>query len=140
MTLLVTTHYMDEAERCGRVAYLYLSKMLVQGTPDELLGLPEVTPAGTRRVEAACVRGAAAVMERARELPYVEEVTIFGNALHLLLQAEVPDDRVAADLAAAAGAAVEVRPIAPSLEDVFVRLTRIQVEGRAALGMPVEQE
>ncbi|MEO8198811.1 MAG: ABC transporter ATP-binding protein [Thermoanaerobaculia bacterium] len=131
VTLLVTTHYMDEAERCGRVAYLYLSKMLVQGTPDELVALPEVTPAGTRRVEAACARGAAAVMERARQLAYVEEVTIFGNALHLLLEAGIPDARVAADLATAAGTEVDVRPIAPSLEDVFVRLTRIQVESAA---------
>jgi ABC-type multidrug transport system ATPase subunit len=132
VTLLVTTHYMDEAERCGRVAYLYLSKMLVQGRPDELLALPEVTPPGMRRVEAACARGAAAVMERARALPYIEEVTIFGNALHLLLQAGVADEQVAADLAAAAGTAVDVRPIAPSLEDVFVRLTRIQVEAGPA--------
>ena len=134
VTLLVTTHYMDEAERCSHVAYLYLSKMLVQGRPDELLALPEVTPAGMRRVEAACARGAAAVMERARALPYIEEVTIFGNALHLLLQAGVGDAQVAADLAAAAGADVEVRPIAPSLEDVFVRLTRIQVEAGMTRG------
>ncbi len=135
VTLLVTTHYMDEAERCGRVAYLYLGKMLVQGRPDELLALPEVTPQGHRRVEAVCARGAAAVMERARALPYVEEVTIFGNALHLLLESAVSDAQVAADLAAGAGADVDVRPIAPSLEDVFVRLTRIQSEeGIAAAG------
>ncbi|MCM2268852.1 MAG: ABC transporter ATP-binding protein [Thermoanaerobaculia bacterium] len=130
VTLLVTTHYMDEAERCGTVAYLYLSKLLVSGRPDELLALPTVTPAGMRRVEAACERGAAAVMSAARELPYVEEVTIFGNALHLLLRAGVTDETVAADLGRAAGARVETRAIAPSLEDVFVRLTRLQQEQR----------
>jgi ABC-type multidrug transport system ATPase subunit len=128
VTLLVSTHYMDEAERCGTVGYLYLSKLLVAGRPDELLALPEVTPEGTRRVEAACERGAAAVMSSARELDYVVEVTIFGNALHLLLRDAVDDRRVVADLERASGARVEVRPIAPSLEDVFVRLTRIQQE------------
>lgn len=139
VTLLVTTHYMDEAERCSQVAYLYLSKLLVLGTPDELVELPEVTPAGMRRVEAECERGAAAVMERARALPYVEEVTIFGNALHLLIAASVTDERVARELESGAGARVVVRPIRPSLEDVFVRLTRLEAEklergqsGRAA--------
>jgi len=125
VTLLVTTHYMDEAERCGTVAYLYLSRMLVQGKPDELTALPEVTPAGMRRVEAECAHGAAAVMGRARSLPYVDDVTIFGNSLHLLVEAAQSDARIASDLREAAGSEVSVRPIAPSLEDVFVRLTKL---------------
>jgi ABC-2 type transport system ATP-binding protein len=132
VTLLVTTHYMDEAERCGTVAYLYLSKLLVSGLPQELLALPEVTPPGTRRVEAACERGAAAVMSAARALPYVIEVTIFGNALHLLVGAEATDERITEELERASGAQVEVRAIAPSLEDVFVRLTRLQQEAAVA--------
>ncbi len=130
VTLFVTTHYMDEAERCGRVAYLYLSKMLVEGTPDELTKLPEVTPSGTRRVEAACEQGVAAFMTAARALPYVEDVTIFGNSLHLLVRSEIPEDQIARDLEKAAGARVAIRPIEASLEDVFVRLTRTQIELR----------
>jgi ABC-type multidrug transport system ATPase subunit len=130
VTLVVTTHYMDEAERCGEVGYLYLSRMLVQGRPDELTRLPEVTPEGMRRVEADCETGAAAVMGRARSLPYVDDVTIFGNALHLLVRSEVPEARIAADLEQAAGARVRIRPIEPSLEDVFVRLTRLQAVPR----------
>ncbi len=132
VTLLVTTHYMDEAERCGSVAYLYLSKLLVSGRPDQLLALPEVTPPGTRRVEAACERGAAAVMSASRRLPYVEDVTIFGNALHLLVRGVESDAEVARDLERASGARVEVRAIAPSLEDVFVRITRLQQEAALA--------
>jgi ABC-2 type transport system ATP-binding protein len=134
VTMLVTTHYMDEAERCSTVGYIYMSHMLIEGPPSELVKRPEVTPAGMRRVEAACTGGAAAVMGKARELPYVEEVTIFGNSLHLLLRAGVDDDRVAADLAKAACSDVRVRPIGPSLEDVFVRLTRLQAEKQEAGG------
>ena len=131
VTLLVSTHYMDEAERCGHVGYLYLSKMLVEGDPKDLTRLPEVTPAGTRRVEAECEAGVAAVMQHARELPYVEDLTIFGNSLHLLVRDDVADERMARDLEASAGAAVTVRPIDASLEDVFVRLTEIERAKRA---------
>lgn len=128
VTLLVTTHYMDEAERCSEVAYLYLSKLLAIGRPDELVALPQVTPAGMRRVEAECDEGAAALMRYARGRDFVEEVTIFGNSLHLLVKGEMDDDAIAAHLARGAHAAVRVRPISPSLEDVFVRLTRLQTE------------
>jgi ABC-type multidrug transport system ATPase subunit len=133
VTLLVTTHYMDEAERCGTVAYLYLSRMLVSGKPAELTTLPAVTPQGMRRVEAECDRGAAAVMGRSRTLPYVREVTIFGNALHLLVDAEVTDERIERDLEAGQSD-VHIRPIAASLEDVFVRITRLQTEARQEEG------
>jgi ABC-type multidrug transport system ATPase subunit len=130
VTLVVTTHYMDEAERCGTVGYLYLSKMLVQGRPDDLKVRPDVTPAGMRRVEAECDQGAAAVMGQARALPYVDDVTIFGNALHLLIDAKVDDARIAADLGQAAHASVRIRPIEATLEDVFVRLTKLQAAVR----------
>jgi len=136
VTFLVTTHYMDEAERCGRVGYLYLSKMLVEGTPDDLTHLAEVTPEGQRRVEAACEKGVAAFMSGARALPYVEDVTIFGNSLHLLVRADVPAKRITRDLAEAAGAPVEIRPIQASLEDVFVRLTRMQSEAAGGAAVP----
>jgi ABC-type multidrug transport system ATPase subunit len=132
VTLVVTTHYMDEAERCSNVGYLYLSKMLVAGRPAELTAIPEVTPPGMRRVEAECEGGAAAVMSCAQGLPYVDEVTIFGNAVHLLVKAGIDDQRIVGDLSSAAPHAVHIRPIQPSLEDVFVRLTRLAAERRKA--------
>ena len=125
VTLVVTTHYMDEAERCGTVGYLYLSRLLVTGRPADLRRLPEVTPAGMRRLEAECEAGVAGLMTRARDLPYVDDVTIFGNELHLLIEGAHDDEAVERDLTAAAGARVCVRPIEPSLEDVFVRLTKL---------------
>ena len=126
VTLVVTTHYMDEAERCGTVGYLYLSRMLAQGKPSELTARGDVTPEGTRRVEVMCGEGAAAVMSRARELPWAFDVTIFGNSVHLLVSAEESD----AAIERALGGGGRVRPIAASLEDTFVRLTRLQAEER----------
>ena len=60
---------------------------------------------------------------------YVLDVTIFGNTLHLLVDAAVDDATLERELTAASGSPVHVRPIEPSLEDVFVRLTRIQTDG-----------
>ena len=123
VTMFVTTHYMDEAERCGTVAYLYLSKMIVSGHPEQLKSLPDVTPPGTRRVQAVCREGVAALMTSARTLPYVKAATIFGTSLHLLVSDDVSNEKVDRDLEAFGISDVTVSDIDPSLEDVFVRLT-----------------
>jgi ABC-type multidrug transport system ATPase subunit len=136
VTLLVSTHYMDEAERCSRVGYLYLSRLLVEGEPEDLVRLPEITPPGMRRVEAAIDGNPAPVMRRARTLSYVQEVTIFGNSLHLLVPGSIGDDVIQRDLAQAAPGSVSIRPITPSLEDVFVRLTALQENGAAREARP----
>lgn len=123
VTMFVTTHYMDEAERCGTVAYLYLSKMIVSGHPDQLKQLPEVTPAGTRRIQAAAREGVATLMSSARTLEYVRAATIFGTSLHLLIDERINDERVERDLETFGLGDVKVSEIDASLEDVFVRLT-----------------
>ena len=123
VTMLVTTHYMDEAERCGTVAYLYLSRLIVSGHPSELKKLEEVTPKGTRRVQAECREGVAMLMKSARTLPYVHAATIFGTALQLLIDATVSNEQVKRDLESFGISEVAVAEIAPTLEDVFVQLT-----------------
>ncbi len=123
VTMFVTTHYMDEAERCASVAYLYLAKLIVEGRPDELKRLPEVTPEGTRRVQAEANESVAKLMTSARTLPYVRAATIFGTSLHLLIDAKVGNDELEHDLEGFGIADVTIREIDPSLEDVFVRLT-----------------
>jgi ABC-2 type transport system ATP-binding protein len=118
ITLFVTTHYMDEAERCNRVGYIHLSKLLAVGTPAELKRWPGVTPEGTRRLE---IVGSdmGGVLERLRDRPGVHQATIFGQAVHALVDAErAPEDLGIADL--------DVREAEPSLEDVFVALARRQ--------------
>ncbi len=116
VTFFVTTHYMDEAERCGRVGYIYLSKLIAIGTVAELQKLPEANPAGTTRVQIETAN-AAAMLDRVRGMKGVREATIFGRSIHALartdqmdaLRRELPDARLQA--------------IEPSLEDVFVTLT-----------------
>src|SRR5438034_1021857 len=54
MTLFVTTHYMDEAERCDHVGYIDMSKLIVCGEPDDLKKLRDVNPPGTRRLDVTC--------------------------------------------------------------------------------------
>ena len=123
VTMFVTTHYMDEAERCGTVAYLHLSRLIVGGHPEELKKLDEVTPPGTRRVSAEAQQSVATLMASTRKLPYVRAATIFGTSLHLLIDASVTNEKVEHDLESIGTADVTVVDIAPTLEDVFVQLT-----------------
>src|SRR5207302_5047016 len=96
-TLFVTTHYMDEAERCNEIAYIYLSKLMVKGTPNELKALPEVLPAGTRRIAVAASRppNALAVLKRQ---PFALDATLVEAEIHLLIAAGTREERVLAAL------------------------------------------
>jgi len=113
ITLFVTTHYMDEAERCSRVGYIQDARMLAVGTPAELKALPVVNPPGTRRVKIRADDPSAA-LERLRTLRGVREATIFGDTIRALVDE-------GADLGLDPDA---VRPAHAGLEDVFIALSR----------------
>jgi len=122
MTLFVTTHYMDEAERCSHVGYIHMSKLVVCGEPDELKQLPEVNPPDARRLDVTCEHVTLG-LQAVRHLPGVRTATVFGQSMHLLVDKTTTEDFLRAELRKAGIPQADIRPIAPSLEDVFVALT-----------------
>ena len=124
-TLFVTTHYMDEAERCTDIGYIYQANLILCGKPEDLKQLPDVTPAHTRRYELQICR-AAERLQSLRQLPEVLDATLFGEDVHLL----VKDSFVKEGLAPlSSGESFRLREIAPTLEDVFVTLTQAADRG-----------
>ena len=118
IALFVTTHYMDEAERCARVGYLYMGNLLAIGSPDELKFWPGVTPEGYTRWEIAGPKvRASALLDELRDNPNVLEATIFGQTVRALVKetAKPEDLNLTAEV---------VKPTTPSLEDVFVTLSK----------------
>jgi ABC-type multidrug transport system ATPase subunit len=122
ITFFVTTHYMDEAERCSHVAYIYYGKVIADGTPDALRELPEVNPPGTYRVEISALQVTSA-LRVARTIPGVRTATIFGQSIHAQIDDALDLERLRTELLARKITVAEIRPLAPSLEDVFVELT-----------------
>jgi ABC-type multidrug transport system ATPase subunit len=132
MTLFVTTHYMDEAERCSHVGYIYMSKLIVCGQPDELKKIPEVNPPRTRRLDVTCEHVTVG-LQALRRMPGVLSATVFGQSMHLLVEESVSERQILEELAKAGIRHADIRPISPSLEDVFVALTtRSNQTARAA--------
>src|SRR5687767_4205917 len=122
MTLFVTTHYMDEAERCSHVGYIHMSKLIICGVPDDLKQLPDVNPPNTRRLDITCDHVTTG-LQAIRHFPGVRAATVFGQSMHLLVENSLTEETIRERLRAQNIAHAEIRSIAPSLEDVFVALT-----------------
>jgi len=131
MTLFVTTHYMDEAERCDHVGYIYMSKLIVYGEPDELKRMPEVSPAGTRRLDITCDHVTIA-LQAMRQVPGVQSATVFGQSMHLLVDETVTESEIGEKLRGVGIGKSAIQEIGPSLEDVFVTLTNTHAQNGAA--------
>jgi drug efflux transport system ATP-binding protein len=116
VTFFVTTHYMDEAERCGRVGYIYLSNLVAIGTVAELQRLPDANPPQTSRIQIKTANPSA-ILDSVRRIAGVREATIFGQSIHALIES----NQIQPLRAQLSEATIEA--ITPSLEDVFVTLT-----------------
>jgi ABC-type multidrug transport system ATPase subunit len=113
LTTLVSTHYMDEAERCKRIVYLSEGRIVAQGAPDEVVrhsGLITFEAEGPEVDEIA---------RRLRQVPGVEAAAVFGRSIHI-----AGTDRAALEQAIAAlgEESLRWREIEPRLEDAFIHL------------------
>src|ERR1700687_411666 len=122
ITFFVTTHYMDEAERCSHVAFLYFGRLIADGTPNSLRELPDVQPHGTTRIEITTPEVTRA-LRFARQLPGIRSATIFGQSIHALVEDHFDLNDLREQLLKNGITVGEIHPLAPSLEDVFVELT-----------------
>jgi len=113
ITVLVSTHYMDEAERCHRINYISYGRLIAEGTVAEVIarsGLHTLVVSGP---------GLEALAERLRGAPGVDQVAAFGLSLHVVGRDRAALDAALADALAMAG--VTVAPAETSLEDVFIQ-------------------
>jgi ABC-2 type transport system ATP-binding protein len=114
-TVVVTTHYLDEAEHCGRLAFINEGRITAAGTPEEL----KRDAAFGRAYEIRAENAGSVALALAERLPYVRGASLYGDAMHVMLEgdtnaAQLQDVLAAAGLRPSAPALIE-----PTLEDVF---------------------
>ncbi len=114
ITVLVSTHYMDEAERCHKLGYILYGRLLVQGTAQQVINSQALV---TWEVTGAAL---ADLAPRIRQLPAVEQVAAFGNALHVTGSDRAAMQASLTPLIREAGSGL--REVEPGLEDVFIHL------------------
>ena len=128
VTIIVTTHYLDEAERCDRIALMHDGRLAALGTVAEL---KEVF-AGRTLLEVTCPRFADA-LRQLEDADWVLEAAVFGTRLHVVvMDADEGRRRVAAALTADGNTPFGIERIVPSLEDVFIHL----IESAGDAGKP----
>ena len=117
-TVFVTTHFMDEAEHCHRIALMDDGRVVAEGSPAQL----KAQLGDLLHFEVVC-SPAATALELLRPQPFVRGISIFGTAVHVATPDHTHGERLIRDALTSAGVRVErVSPILPSLEDVFLHL------------------
>ena len=117
-TVLVTTHYLDEAEHCTRIAVISAGRLAALGTTDELRGV-----FAERQIVEFRGPQPVALMRALDDIPEIEKTSLFGTAVHAVLRSRAVDPaRVAVRLRAGGHAVESVAAVDPSLEDVFLDL------------------
>jgi ABC-2 type transport system ATP-binding protein len=128
-TVLVTTHYMDEAERCHRLVFIFRGEVLTVGTPTEV-----VEQRNLRVVELSCADPIKAG-DALRTLPEVDEVTFLGETMRVALHAvEDPEAFVRTELGKVGIAISETHVSRATVEDAFVSMVRRETEAKGGDG------
>ena len=130
VTVLVTTHYLDEAEHCNRIGLMHDGRLVALGSVSEL---KEVF-AGRAILEVSCPRFVEA-QERLEAQPWVLEVSVFATRLHVVVADAEEGRLLRLELLAATGnGPATVERIIPSLEDVFIHTVESETHARAGGG------
>ncbi|HLF14079.1 MAG TPA: ABC transporter ATP-binding protein [Bacteroidota bacterium] len=117
-TVLVTTHYLDEAEYCHRLLMIHAGKAVAAGSPEELKARTIRAPI----LEVSCDRTVEA-FENLRSRPFVLDASLFGTTIHAMVKEEREGTRMIRESLAAGGIAVgRIESVRPSLEDVFLHV------------------
>lgn len=131
ITLIVTTHYLDEAERCDRIALMHAGRLVAHGSVAQL---KEVF-AGRVMLEVACARPLDAQVAL-EGIPGILEASVFGTRLHVVVGDEGLGRALVGDALASANFPVSsIERIVPSLEDVFIHCIEAEEAARAARGV-----
>ncbi|MHB8069334.1 MAG: ABC transporter ATP-binding protein [Desulfobaccales bacterium] len=129
ITVLVTTHYMEEAEFCDRLVLIYQGRLIAQGTPRDLkAAVPE-------EIIAVFPDHLGEALEVIRKLPQVAEAAVFGDGLHVATTQAAAAEAALKEALAAAGITIRrLGRVEPSLEDAFISLIERAGSGNRDLG------
>ena len=122
--ILVTTHYMDEAEHCGALAFIHEGRLIAKGSPAVLKTNLHGTLVEVRVAPDVLISTLTAL----QGCPVVRDVALFGTVLHVTLTSPAALSELRAYLDAAKRADAPMEAILPSLEDVFVSLVAREAE------------